>query len=68
MRNRSYALFEILAWPALAWCAIEVGVRLAAGASSGLAMTVATGAAAGATVIASRWRRRGLVAAPIRDS
>lgn len=64
MRDRLYALFEIVAWPALGWCVVEVGVRLATGALSGGAMTVATGMAACATVVASRLRRHALVAAP----
>ena len=27
MRVRGYRLFELLAWPAVVWCALEVAIR-----------------------------------------
>lgn len=56
MRIGAYRLFEIVAWPAFAWCGIEVAVRLATRASAGLAATALTGAMAALTIAACRLR------------
>ena len=54
MRSQAYLLFEIVAWPALAWCGAEVALRMAAGAFDGLASTAITGAMAHGSTRGSR--------------
>ena len=66
MRSQAYLLFEIVAWPALAWCGAEVALRMAAGAFEGLASTAITGAMAGLTIAACRLRTAQLTAAVVR--
>lgn len=61
MRAGAYRLFEIAAWPAVAWCALELPLRAAAGAVPGMTMAAVTGACAAATIVACRWRSRALV-------
>ena len=60
MRFGAYRLFEIVAWPAAAWCAIELSLRAATGLRDGAAMTAATGVLAALTVAGCRWRARQL--------
>ncbi len=60
MRAGAYRLFEIVAWPALAWCALELPLRAATGAAPGMTMAAITGACAAATIVACRWRSRAL--------
>lgn len=60
MRIQAYRLFEIVAWPALAWCVIEVGLRLTTVQLAGIAPTAVTGACAGLTIVASRARTKDL--------
>jgi hypothetical protein len=66
MRPKAYHLFEIVAWPAAVWCAIEIGLRAATASYDGAAMTAATGALAAMTVVACRWRSAQL--APARST
>lgn len=56
MRTHAYRLFEIVAWPALVWCALEVALRVATGQLEGIAPTMLTGISAGLTVVAARAR------------
>ena len=63
MRIGAYRLLEIVAWPALAWCGIEVVLRLATRAPGGLAATALTGAMAALTIAACRLRAAQLAAA-----
>ena len=70
MRTRAYRLFEIVAWPALVWCALEVALRVATGQLAGIAPTMLTGICAGLTVVAARARSRDIAlpqAVRIRD-
>ncbi len=63
MRIEAYRLFEIVAWPAAAWCAIELLLRGATGEAAGMSMTAITGACAALTIVACRARNRSLEAA-----
>ncbi len=63
MRAGAYRLFEIVAWPALAWCVLELPLRAVTGAAEGLPLAALTGACAAGTITASRWRGRALAAA-----
>jgi hypothetical protein len=63
MRATAYSLFELVAWPAAAWCALEVVLRGSTGGFDGMAMTSVTGACAALTIVASRWRARQLAGA-----
>lgn len=56
MRPQAYRLFEIVAWPAAVWCGVELLLRGATGDFSGAAATALTGAMAGLTIAACRWR------------
>ncbi|MCE7927303.1 MAG: hypothetical protein HUU14_07695 [Dehalococcoidia bacterium] len=60
MRVGAYHLFELVAWPALAWCALELPLRAASGAAAGTMVTAVTLGCAVATVVACRWRKRAL--------
>lgn len=60
MRQQTYHLFEIVAWPALVWCSFEIVLRTVIRASDGLSATALTGALAGLTVVACRLRSRQL--------
>jgi hypothetical protein len=56
MRRRAYFAFELMAWPAAVWSAVEIGLRAATGTSGGAAATALTGACAAATIVLCRWR------------
>ncbi len=60
MRQQAYRLFEIVAWPAAAWCGFEVVVRAAAGPGDGLAASALLGLLAAGTIAACRVRTRQL--------
>lgn len=66
MRERGYWLFELVAWPAAAWCGIEAAIRVGAGATDGLAATVLLGLCAAGTVVAARTRQAALREARVR--
>lgn len=63
MRLQAYQLFEIVAWPALVWCALESTLRIAVGDNSGLGSALFIAACAAATIAAARSRGRSLAAA-----
>ena len=67
MRIGAYHLFEIVAWPAAVWCAIELGLRTAVGSADGVWMTIATGLCAASTIGACRMRTAQLARASARD-
>ncbi len=67
MRIGTYHLFEIVAWPAAVWCAIELGLRTTLGAADGAGMTLATGLCAALTIAACRMRTAQLARARVRD-
>lgn len=67
MRTGTYHVFEIVAWPAGVWCAIELGLRAFAGSSDGLGLTAATGAMAVLTIVVCRTRSAQLARAHVRD-
>jgi hypothetical protein len=56
VRIGGYHLFEIVAWPAAVWCAIEIGLRGLTGSYDGASMTAITGACAILTVVGCRLR------------
>lgn len=56
MRRGAYRAFEIVAWPAAAWCALELALRTVSGAHDGTAATLVLGAMAAATIAACRIR------------
>ena len=60
MRLGAYHLFEIVSWPAAAWCGVEVVLRTASGTFDGLAATALTGSMAALTIAACRLRSRQL--------
>ena len=62
MRIHAYRLFEIVAWPAVVWCTIEVALRLATGELSGIPVTLLTGMCAALTVVAARARTKHIAA------
>lgn len=66
MRHGAYFIFELLAWPALAWCGVELALRAAAGAGGGAGAAALTGACAAGTIVACRWRNRTLESEPAR--
>lgn len=65
MRQHAYGLFEIVAWPAAAWCAAELVLRSALGDFSGAGSTALIGSLAASTIVASRWRAAQLRRAPV---
>lgn len=67
MRAGAYGLFEIVAWPAAVWCAVEVSLRTAVGAFDGFVMTAAVGSLAASTILACRLRARQLAALSIQE-
>jgi hypothetical protein len=67
VRSQAYALFTIVAWPAAAWGAFEVGLRLVSGQLNGIAPTALLTSCAIATIALSRWRRDQLSPAPATD-
>jgi len=56
VRLGAYHLFEIVAWPAAVWCAIELALRGVSGAHAGIAMPAITGLCAALTIVACRLR------------
>jgi hypothetical protein len=66
MRHGAYFIFELFAWPALAWCGVELALRAAAGAGGGAGAAALTGACAAGTIVACRWRNRTLESEPAR--
>jgi hypothetical protein len=56
MRTRAYFLFELVAWPAAVWSAVELLLRATTGASSGIGSASLTGGCAVLTVFACRVR------------
>ena len=60
MRRQAYLVFEIVAWPAAVWCALEAAARGATGTFDGLSETVLLGSMAATTIVACRWRSRQL--------
>ncbi|MGE3074002.1 MAG: hypothetical protein AB7N24_12155 [Dehalococcoidia bacterium] len=67
MRPGTYHLFEIVAWPAAAWCGLELVLRTATGTFDGIAATATTGIFAGLTIVACRLRTTALrTAATVR--
>lgn len=68
MRQRSYWLFELVAWPAAVWCAAEAAIRIGTGATEGLAATVMLGACAAGTIVTARTRQAMIAPRPVRVS
>ena len=62
MRVGAYLVFEIVAWPAAAWCALELVLRIAANDFAGISATILTAACAILTIAGSRLRTRQLAA------
>jgi hypothetical protein len=67
VRAHAYDLFELVAWPAVAWGGIEAVLRFATGYNTGLADSLLIAAAGVATVTACRMRRTALALAPSRN-
>ena len=65
MKREAYRVFEIVAWPAAAWCGLEIVLRTASGTHDGTAATVVLGAMAAATIAACRIRKGHLVPASV---
>jgi hypothetical protein len=63
MRDQTYRLFEIVAWPAAGWGTVELALRAGAGFGQGANATLITTVMAALTIVASRQRRRALAAA-----
>jgi hypothetical protein len=61
MKHTAYGLFELVAWPAVAWGAIEIALRFGAGYGAGLPNSLLITSAGVATVTACRLRRAALV-------
>lgn len=62
MRIHAYRLFEIVAWPAAVWCAVELALRVATGELAGITATLLTGSCAALTIVAARARSRDIAA------
>ncbi len=56
-RRESYGVFEIVAWPALVWCAIESTIRVVAFRGDGVAVPGFMAFCAAAMIAAARARR-----------
>jgi hypothetical protein len=56
VRLTAYSLFEIVAWPAAVWCALELALRAGSHTHDGAGATAATGALAALTIVACRMR------------
>lgn len=68
MRRHAYFVFELVAWPAAVWSAVELGLRAAAGTSGDAAATALTGACAAATIVLCRWRTALLASVPAGET
>jgi hypothetical protein len=62
LRDRTYRLIEIVAWPAAVWGGIELLLRAGTGYPAGATDTVVITACASLTVFLARTRRRMLAA------
>lgn len=62
MSGQAYWLFALVAWPAAAWGAVEIGLRTVTGYGDGLGRTVLLTAAAAGTIALCSWRRKALAA------
>ena len=60
MRTQAYSLFALVAWPAVAWGAIETVLRLVSGYGHGLTESMALTACAAAMIAGCAWRKRAL--------
>ena len=58
--SRVYLAWAVAAWGTAGWCAVEVVLRLATGATGGLAETCLLGAGAAGSGHLAFWRRRSL--------
>lgn len=67
MRTRAYFVFELVAWPAAVWCAVELALRVATGENGGMGGAGLTGMSAALTIVAARWRTRRLGLAGVDD-
>jgi len=67
MRAGAYHLFEVVSWPAAAWCGVEILLRATSGAHDGSMAAAFTGACACATIGACRWRGRTLRVARVHS-
>ena len=65
MRTRAYFVFELVAWPAAVWCAVELALRVATGDLAGTGGAGLTGTFAALTIVSVRWRSRQLALAAI---
>ena len=63
MRNHACRVFEIVAWPVAAWCAVELVVRTSTANFDGVSASAITGACAVLTITAARIRTRQFAAA-----
>ena len=62
MRRQAYHLAEIVAWPAVAWGCVELGLRAISGYPTGAWDTLAMTICAAGTIVFVRKRRAALVA------
>ena len=62
MRDRTYRLIEIVAWPAAVWGGTELFLRAGIGYSAGASDTALVMACASLTIFLARTRRRMLAA------
>ena len=62
MRDRTYRLIEIVAWPAAAWGVVELLLRAMSGYSAGASDTALVMACASLSIFLARTRRRMLTA------
>ena len=67
MKVSAYGLGAIVAWPAVAWCAVEAGLRVVGGYSAGAGQLALTGGCAAATIVAVHVRRAALAPAAIAE-
>jgi len=56
VRVEAYRVFEIVAWPAAAWCAIELAMRAATAEFAGSGATLVSGVMAALMIAGCRLR------------
>ncbi len=66
MRDAGYRLFEIVAWPAACWGAVELALRAGTGHGNGAGATVIITLMATLTIVVARQRRHAIATAVTR--
>ena len=67
MKVSAYGLGAIVAWPAVAWCAVEAGLRVVDGHSAGAGQLALADGCAAAAMVAVHVRRAALAPAAIAE-